>query len=404
MNWHTQQTSLADKAQFQTLNGLWTGKKPPFANAGVIRNTNFTESGRIDYSDVAWLQVEEKQLSKRQLQPGDIIVERSGGGPKQPVGRVVYFAREDGPFSFSNFTSAIRVRDTGTFLPKFVFYRLLELYQTGRTEDIQSRTTGIRNLDFPAYKERASFPMLPLAEQGKIVLILGLVQRAMAQEERLLGLTMELKSTLLYDLFTRGLRGETQKQTEIGPVPESWRVSRLDAFCVLQRGFDITKKEQIAGGVPVVSSGGIASYHNVAKVKGPGVVVGRKGTLGKVHYVDVDYWPHDTTLWVKDFKGHDPLFTSYFLKTLHFERYNSGASNPTLNRNTVHAEVVAYPQNPEQAEIAKILKTVEDKYRLHERKHIALTALFRTLLHKLMTAQFRVHDLDLSELETNNER
>ena len=225
--------------------------------------------------------------------------------------------------------------------------------------------------------------------------MLGLVQRAIEQQERLIALTTELKKALLHKLFTEGLRGEPQKQTEIGPVPESWEVARLNNFCVLQRGFDITKKEQVLGNVPVVSSGGIASYHNVAKIKGPGVVIGRKGTLGKVHYLDVDYWPHDTTLWVKDFKGHDPLFTSYFLRTLRFERYNSGASNPTLNRNTIHAELVAYPQKEEQAETGTFLKTVEDKARVHERRLQTLIGLFRTLLHQLMTAQIRVHNLEL---------
>src|SRR5262249_89411 len=187
---------------------------------------------------------------------------------------------------------------------------------------------------------------------------------------------------------------------ELGPIPQSWKIGRLDTFCILQRGFDITKKEQVEGDVPVVSSGGIASYHNMAKIKGPGVVVGRKGTLGKVHYVEVDYWPHDTTLWVKDFKGNDPQFTAYFLETLKFERYDSGASNPTLNRNTVHGELVAYPDDlEEQKEIGKALRTVEEKWQFHRRKEAALSALFRTLLHELMTAKIRVHDLNLPELE-----
>src|SRR5438552_3827260 len=115
---------------------------------------------------------------------------------------------------------------------------------------------------------------------------------------------------LVHKLVTEGTNGEPLKQTEIGPMPESWTVGRLDSFCVLQRGFDITKDEQIDGHVPVVSSGGIKSYHNVAKVQGPGVVVGRKGTLGSVHYVDGAYWPHDTTLWVKDFRRNDPRFTA----------------------------------------------------------------------------------------------
>ena len=241
MGWDAEQICLDDERRFETLNGLWTGKKPPLVTAGVIRNTNFTESGCVDYSDVAWLQVENKQLAKRQLKPGDIIVERSGGGPKQPVGRVVYFDSEDGPFSFSNFTSAIRVCDREVFDPKFVFYCLLELYQSGRTEDIQRRTTGIRNLDFAAYKERAAFPQIPIPEQCKIAAVLGMAQRAIEQQERMFQLTTELKKTLLHQLFTHGLRGEPQKQTDFGPVPASWEVGIIG---------DIAKTQ--SGGTPMV--------------------------------------------------------------------------------------------------------------------------------------------------------
>ncbi len=85
---------------------------------------------------------------------------------------------------------------------------------------------------------------------------------------------------------------------------------------ILQRGFDITKKQQKPGDIPVVSSGGILSYHNEAKVKGPGVVLGRKGTLGTVFFIEEDYWPHDTSLWVKDFKDNNPRFVYYFFKSI----------------------------------------------------------------------------------------
>ena len=251
------------------------------------------------------------------------------------------------------------------------------------------------------FKE-SEFLLPPRSEQRKIAAVLGLVQRAIERQKRLLALTVELKNALLQQLFTRGLRNESEEDSEIGPIPQSWQLSRLDEFCILQRGFDITKKEQTLGVVPVVSSGGIASHHNVAKVKGPGVVIGRKGTLGKVHFVEVDYWPHDTTLWVRDFKGNDPQFTAYFLETLRFERYDSGASNPTLNRNTIHSELVAYPNLEDQREIGRILRSFDEKAELHRRKQATLSALLRTLLHELMTAQIRVKDLDLEMVQSED--
>ena len=97
-------------------NGLWKGEKPPFANVGVIRNTNFTKDGTLDDSDIAYLDVEAKKLEKRRLQFGDIILEKSGGGPKQPVGRVILFTKAEGSFSFSNFSGVSqghRIRVTG---------------------------------------------------------------------------------------------------------------------------------------------------------------------------------------------------------------------------------------------------------------------------------------------------
>ena len=90
-------------------NGLWKGEKPPLVRVGVIRNTNFTKNGGLDDSDIAYIDVEKKKYEKRKLQFGDIILEKSGGGPKQPVGRVALFDKSTGEFSFSNFTAAIRV-------------------------------------------------------------------------------------------------------------------------------------------------------------------------------------------------------------------------------------------------------------------------------------------------------
>lgn len=136
---------------------------------------------------------------------------------------------------------------------------------------------------------------------------------------------------------------------------------KLGDVLTLQRGFDITKSEQADGDVPIVSSSGISSFHNKWKVQAPGVVIGRKGTLGTVHYLAQNYWPHDTTLWVKDFKGNVPRFLSYFLQTLKLENFDVGASNPTLNRNHVHKVKIIFPKVVDtQKKIAAILSAYDE--------------------------------------------
>jgi type I restriction enzyme S subunit len=143
----------------------------------------------------------------------------------------------------------------------------------------------------------------------------------------------------------------------------------LGDVLTLQRGFDITKSEQTDGEIPIVSSSGISSYHNKWKVKGPGVVIGRKGTLGTVHFIPSNFWPHDTTLWIKDFKGNDPRFLNYFLQTLKLENFDVGASNPTLNRNHVHKIKIIFPKKVEtQKRIAATLSAYDELIENNQRR------------------------------------
>jgi type I restriction enzyme S subunit len=147
-----------------------------------------------------------------------------------------------------------------------------------------------------------------------------------------------------------------------------WRPALLEDLVVLQRGFDITKEQQKHGNIPVISSSGVTSFHSEAKVDGPGVVIGRKGSLGTVHYVDGPYWPHDTTLWGKDFKGNNPRFVFYFLQTLHLDRYDVGNSNPTLNRNHIHRLKIFLPEKRLQAKIVEVLSAYDDMIENNRRR------------------------------------
>ena len=320
----------------------------------------------------------------------DAIVDAPGliVGRKGSAGQV-HFSR--GPFCPIDTTFYVTANDAPDTDLEFLFYLLQHINLQRIIGDV-----GVPGLNREmAYIEQVHFPATR-PEQKKIAHVLSTVQRAIEAHERLIQTTTELKKTLMHKLFTEGTRGEPQKQTEIGLVPESWEVDRFDAFCILQRGFDITKKQQRPGKIPVVSSGGITSYHNEAKVKGPGVMIGRKGSLGTVHYIPTDYWPHDTTLWVKDFKGHDPRFTSYLLETLDLKRFDTGAANPTLNRNIVHGEKIAFPPEDQQKEIGSVLQSCEDKILVHERQKHSFEDLFRTLLHELMTAEVRVREIEIT--------
>ena len=194
-------------------NGLWKGKKPPYVRVGVIRNTNFAKDGILDDSDIAYLDVEEKQFQKRKLKFGDLILEKSGGGPKQAVGRVVLFDKVDGDYSFSNFTSAIRVNDQRQLAFHYLHKYLHWIYASGVTESMQSHSTGIRNLDGHAYKGISiAFPSL--TEQQRIVAILDEafadIAKARSNAERNLCNARELLEVVERSFFPSDLELETQ--------------------------------------------------------------------------------------------------------------------------------------------------------------------------------------------------
>ncbi|GAB4940699.1 restriction endonuclease subunit S [Mycobacterium avium subsp. hominissuis] len=247
--------------------------------------------------------------------------------------------------------------------------------------------------------DRIPVPVPPEAEQRAVADVLDNLRRAIDLQERALNKLAQIKVAAMQQVFARGLRGDAQVETEIGPIPESWKIGPLGDLALFQRGFDITKSAQAEDGtVPVVSSGGVKSFHDVAAVSGPGVVIGRKGSIGSVHYVDSDYWPHDTTLWCKDFRGNLPKFVFYRLQLVDMKRLDSGAANPALNRNFLHAEVISWPDVDEQQEIVRVLEAIDCNIELHRRKRRVLDQLFESLLHKLMTGEVLVDDLDLSAL------
>jgi len=164
-------------------------------------------------------------------------------------------------------------------------------------------------------------------------------------------------------------------------MSSEWESGKLGDFIELKRGYDLPQAKRVAGAVPLLSSSGLSDYHNVAMVKGPGVVTGRYGTIGQVYYVEDDFWPLNTTLYVKDFKGNHPKFIHYFLKTVDFFAYSDKAAVPGVNRNHLHEARCVVPPLSEQIEIAAALGVFDDRIALLRETNATLEAIAQALFN-----------------------
>lgn len=152
----------------ENINGLWKGKKEPFVKVGVIRNANFTKDFKLDYSNIEYIDVEQRAFSQRHLLNGDLIVEKSGGSDKNPVGRAVLYEGINGVFSYSNFTMVLRIKHKEVIQSKFLYYYILAKYQAGVMNSMQTQTTGLHNLILDKYLTMPLY-LPPRQEQERII-------------------------------------------------------------------------------------------------------------------------------------------------------------------------------------------------------------------------------------------
>ena len=162
----------------------------------------------------------------------------------------------------------------------------------------------------------------------------------------------------------------------------SWETLQLGKFLTLKRGYDLPSALRKEGDIPIVSSSGITGHHNTGKVEGPGVVTGRYGTLGKVFFINEDFWPLNTALYVKDFKGNDPRFAAYFLRNFLKGTNSDKAAVPGVNRNDLHAREICVTRDTQlQRSIASILSAYDDLIE-NNRRRIQLLEQAARLLYK----------------------
>ena len=225
----------------EKINGLWKGKKEPFVNVGVIRNANFTKEMTLDFSNIEYLYVEEKQFKTRKLRKGDLIVEKSGGSEKQPVGRAVLFLKEEGDYSFSNFTSVLRILNKDELLYNFLYKYLLYIYRRGDTKSMQKATTGIHNIEFEKYLN-IQVPIIPIDEQRRIVSYL----------DSSFKLIDEIKNKALKSLTEAKALFQSALAEAMEPK-DGWEYIELSKKCKVQNGFAFNSKDfNCINGLPLI--------------------------------------------------------------------------------------------------------------------------------------------------------
>ena len=352
------------------------------------------------------------------LESGDLLFVRSSL-KQEGIGWTSQFVGNSEPTTYCGFIIRARLNDKETTDPSFLtFYFRSD--DARRALIASSGKVAITNIS-QGILSKAPIPLPPLPEQQKIAHILSTVQRAIEAQERIIQTTTELKKALMHKLFTEGLRHEPQKQSEIGPVPESWEVVRLSDVCRFQSGGTPSKQtpEFWQGTIPWVSpkdmkrprlddvtdhisQEALESGSKLAPAGSVFVVV-RGMILAKTVPVALATVPMAINQDMKAIVPGPKLRSDFLLYALETLRENlfkkvgrSGHGTCTLMGHEVAAFKIPLPDMESQEEMASAIQNLERKNELHEQKRTSLQDLFRTLLYELMTAKTRVNTLALS--------
>lgn len=229
-----------------------------------------------------------------------------------------------------------------------------------------------------------------LKSQKRIADILSAYDDLIENNQKQIKLLEEAAQRLYKEWFV-DLRFPGHENTKIvDGVPEGWSRTNINEILTFHRGYDLTKNEMKAGRYPVVGSTTVIGYHNEFKIKGPGIVTGRSGSLGKYQFIWDNFWPHNTSLYISDYKDHNIFFVYSLLQTVDFASLNNGGAIPTLNRNVLSNIEVIEPTDELQEMFAKIAEAQYRKIRNLEKQNNQLKMARDVLLPKLMSGEVEV--------------
>ena len=333
----------------------------------------------VDGQVFALVPISELERAKYTLEAGDLLYGESSL-VREGIARTVYVTTQGAGTAFAWHTRRYSINQTALISAYLSYY-----LQTGPArkhmmdQSIQTAITGINTVAYFA----CLIPIPPVAEQRSIAAALSDVDDLIDALDKLIAKKRELKQAAMHQLLT----GECR----LPGFTEEWVQRKVGQIAPLQRGFDLPTSRIKPGNYPVVYSNGILNYHCQYMVKEPGVVTGRSGTIGKVSYIEENFWPHNTSLWVTSFKGNNPKFIFFLYSFIGFEQFGTGSGVPTLNRNDVHAFEVSFPNDPtEQRAIATVLSDMDAEIATLEQRRDKTRALKHGMMQELLTGKTRL--------------
>lgn len=323
-----------------------------------------------------------ERLCRHKIEVGDILYSRRGD-----VGRCAHVTKKEEGWLCG--TGCLRVTiDSEKADSRFVFFQLQHPDTVGWVEKHAVGATML-NLNTTIL---SSVPIrLPTLEiQKRIADILSAYDDLIENNQKQIKLLEEAAQRLYKEWFV-DLRFPGHENTKIvDGVPEGWSRTNINEILTFHRGYDLTKNEMKAGRYPVVGSTTVIGYHNEFKIKGPSIVTGRSGSLGKYQFIWDNFWPHNTSLYISDYKDHNIFFVYSLLQTVDFASLNNGGAIPTLNRNVLSNIEVIEPTDELQEMFAKIAEAQYRKIRNLEKQNNQLKMARDVLLPKLMSGEVEV--------------
>ena len=361
--------------------GKFFGEGYPFLTFSTVFNNYFIPKQITDL-----VQSTEKEQESYSIRGGDVFVTRTSETSDE-LGMSCVALKDYPMATYNGFTKRMRPI-TNRVLPEYIGYYMRLPNFRGEFRAFSTMTTraSLRNEDLLGLEVK-----LPSIEiQKQIADILSAYDDLIENNQKQIKLLEEATQRLYKEWFV-DLRFPGHENTKIvDGVPEGWSRTNINEILTFHRGYDLTKNEMKAGRYPVVGSTTVIGYHNEFKIKGPGIVTGRSGSLGKYQFIWDNFWPHNTSLYISDYKDHNIFFVYSLLQTVDFASLNNGGAIPTLNRNVLSNIEVIEPTDELQEMFAKIAEAQYRKIRNLEKQNNQLKMARDVLLPKLMSGEVEV--------------